>query len=313
MAMNSRNTFKNPIIGVYDPWLMNWTADVVALCIAQAIESAQPARIAVGTRETQGLLRNRRGDAVTDPRVTVLSVSGVPDHPIAMLVHFAAHPTILGADMMEISAGWPGVLCRALEKHINAGIRAVYVNGAEGDVSPVADGPGSDIERMIVYGRRVADEAVACLDVSQEMASPVLSATTAVVTLPQRTISPQFAAFAGKEYQLDEESAKEMIDKLFPERATICAVRIGSLILVGVPGEMTASLGLQVRKALESSVGVTAIVVGLVSDYIGYILPPEEYDEGGYEATVSFYGRTLGTEMTEAAIKAGKALLAEEK
>ena len=311
MSMNSRNKFKIPSLGVYSPWLLNWTADVVALCVVQAIESAQPARIALGTRETEELLRNRRGDTVTDPRVTVLSVSGGPDHPIATLVHFAAHPTILGADMMEISAGWPGVLCRTLEKRIGAGIKAIYLNGAQGDVSPVSGGSGTRVERMIVYGRRIAEETLACLDASREMSSPVLSATAVTVNLPSRTISPQFAAIAGKEYQLDEMSAKVMVDTLFSQQATISVVRLGSLVLVGIPGEMTASLGLQVRKALESSGDIQAVVVGLVGDYIGYILPPDEYDEGGYEVTVSFYGRTLGTVMTEAAIAAGKALLKE--
>jgi len=35
-------------------------------------------------------------------------------------------------------------------------------------------------------------------------------------------------------------------------------------------------------------------VAALTGDHIGYILTPDEYKQGGYEATASFYGETLG-------------------
>ena len=34
-------------------------------------------------------------------------------------------------------------------------------------------------------------------------------------------------------------------------------------------------------------------MAGLTSDYIGYVLSKEEYEESGYEATASFYGDGL--------------------
>ena len=33
------------------------------------------------------------------------------------------------------------------------------------------------------------------------------------------------------------------------------------------------------------------------------MLPPQEYDAGGYEASVSFYGRTLGPVIVDGAVK----------
>jgi len=308
-AMKPENKFKNPALGSYDSWLLNWTADVISLSAAQAVRSSQPARVLLGTHATSGLNRNRRGDSVTDSRLTAIRVEADEDRPIAVLVHFAAHPTILGADMMDISAGWPGVLCRTLEKHLNAGIKAVYLNGAQGDVSPSADEPGTDIERMIIYGRRVSDAALLALDSAEEIDSPSLGYADVTVDLPKRSLSQQFKTIAGEEYEIDEAAASAMISMLFPEKATIRAVRLGSLLLVGVPGEPAASLGLRIREELESSEDVTVLVVGLTGDYVGYILPPDEYDEGGYEATVSFYGRELGTIITDAAIKAGKLAL----
>lgn len=34
---------------------------------------------------------------------------------------------------------------------------------------------------------------------------------------------------------------------------------------------------------------------------MGYILAPEDYDRGGYEATLAFHGREIGPRVVEAA------------
>jgi len=309
MAMNSNNTAGNAAIGMYDPWLLDWTANIVALSVFQAMADAKPVRIALGTLETEGLIRNRRDDATVDNRLTVLSISAGEEQPVAMIVHFAAHPTILGADMMEISADWPGALCRTLEKNIGAGITVLYLNGAQGDVTTVRPEGSSDIEKMTTFGKRVSEKVLECLDSSILMENPILKATELPVKLPPKSLFPQFAAIAGEEYKMDEKQALAFVEQAFPNKVTISALRIGSLVMVGIPGEMTSALGMKIRTELESSGKVTALVVGLVNDVVGYILPPEEYDQGGYEATASFYGRTLGTLMTESAIKAGKSVL----
>ena len=48
------------------------------------------------------------------------------------------------------------------------------------------------------------------------------------------------------------------------------------------------------------------MVCSHVNGWMGYILAPEDYDRGGYEATLSFYGREEGTKVVEAGIKALK-------
>ena len=36
--------------------------------------------------------------------------------PIAAIVNYAAHPTLYGDDMLEVSADWPGVMAQDVEK-----------------------------------------------------------------------------------------------------------------------------------------------------------------------------------------------------
>jgi len=42
---------------------------------------------------------------------------------------------------------------------------------------------------------------------------------------------------------------------------------------------------------------------GLADEWVSYILPAEEYRKGGYEASVSFYGETLGGTIVESVVR----------
>ena len=91
---------------------------------------------------------------------------------------------------------------------------------------------------------------------------------------------------------------------MFPTDTASGCLRLGDLVIVGVPGEMAASLGLQIKAATQKKTGATHPVIGgLADEWISYMLPPEEYDKGGYEASVSFYGRTLGPAIVDGAIE----------
>ena len=46
------------------------------------------------------------------------------------------------------------------------------------------------------------------------------------------------------------------------------------------------------------------MIGGLANEWISYILSVEEYNKGGYEASVSFYGSALGSTIVEGVLKA---------
>lgn len=71
-------------------------------------------------------------------------------------------------------------------------------------------------------------------------------------------------------------------------------LRIGSTLLVAIPGEATVEAGRPiVASALAAAPeGVDdAAVLGLTNDYVGYFTTPEEYDEQHYEGGHTVFGR----------------------
>ena len=77
-------------------------------------------------------------------------------------------------------------------------------------------------------------------------------------------------------------------------------VRVGDLLLVGMPCEPTAELGLQVKAMARKAGYANTAVVALTNDWLGYALMPEQYRKGNYEAMMSFYGDQLGPTLLQA-------------
>jgi hypothetical protein len=91
-----------------------------------------------------------------------------------------------------------------------------------------------------------------------------------------------------------------LLEQVFPEQTSVGACRLGELLIVGAPGEMIAELGLEIKDKLKDHGIKYPVIGGLANQWISYILSEEEYDKGGYEASVSFYGKELGDVIIKA-------------
>ncbi|MFV2069723.1 MAG: hypothetical protein ACC645_22385, partial [Pirellulales bacterium] len=63
------------------------------------------------------------------------------------------------------------------------------------------------------------------------------------------------------------------------------------------------ALGLKIKSWAEVITDARHVAIGgLANEWISYILSAEQYQLGGYEASVSFYGPTLSSCIVEGAI-----------
>jgi len=120
-----------------DPHYVDVTARTIAGAVLTAQRALRPATLKFGTVDVATISQNRRdpaGPVDTLARV-LLADSEQPGPPIATLVNFACHATVLEWDNLLISPDFPGAMARAVERSI--GGTAVYVQGACGNVNPV--------------------------------------------------------------------------------------------------------------------------------------------------------------------------------
>ncbi|MCX7993131.1 MAG: neutral/alkaline non-lysosomal ceramidase N-terminal domain-containing protein [Fimbriimonadales bacterium] len=293
MGLNERMRFPLPGVGTFTPPFLEFTTERVVQAVEQARRSMKPATLHLNAAALPNLNRNRRGRRLVDTTMSVARLDDTRSKPFAALVVYAAHPTIYPHTMMEVSAEFPGVLQNTLERVLGRDGVALYLNGAQGDVSPVADAGKDDHDRVQRYGGLLAQHAQHLLK-DAKPASPTLRMRHAQARLPEAQPHPEFQQSAGREYKVPETLLKQIAKEVMPETAPISCLALGDLLLVGFPGEPISSLGLQTREIGHEAGHKYIAPVALVNDWIGYILTRHEYLKGGYEATVSFNGPDAG-------------------
>ena len=292
-AMSRRNVYNNKYIGVFTEDLLLWTVDRLAECVKEACGAFAEGRVSVARRKLPGLNRNRRGDPVVDDELVVVKFETMDGKIMAVLVNWTAHPTILGSKNMLISGEWPGYMQRYVSAHVEGNPVVLYTNGPEGDQSVAGARGETAFERVQNYGELIGEKVVDLLDKTEPTGSD-FDFVLKELELPERVISAAFKYSAGQEYKLTEEEIEAATKGLFPSHAPLGVVRIGDIVLMYIPGEPIAAVGLAMEKAARDSGFGYPAVVSLGNDLIGYILTPEEYRQGGYESAVSFYGESVG-------------------
>jgi hypothetical protein len=246
-----------------------------------------------------------------DNELTVTRIDTADGKPMAVFVNFTAHPTYVGADVMVVSAEWPGYLQREVEGFM-PGTICMYSNGAEGDTAPSGGQGPSPFARAEDHGRKLAVKVLDLVKTIQTSPDVKFDYSMNTLKLPKRMPPPALLQEAGPEYGMTEENIGALIEALVPETSFLGVLRLGDLVAVAVPGELFSRLGLMMKHDLEYAGAKHPIVVGLANEWISYMMPTEEFTQGGYEPGVSFYGDQLGPVVTEQAIAAGKSIVSKK-
>jgi hypothetical protein len=85
------------------------------------------------------------------------------------------------------------------------------------------------------------------------------------------------------------------------QRTQIQALRLGDgLAVLALPGEFFVETAASIREAS----GICDLLVACyANDYIGYVIPPHAYDEGGYESGITFCGPEAESIIVDASVE----------
>jgi len=101
----------------------------------EAVGNMLPAKLKLAQTAIDTISQNRRDPGgPIDPVLRVLLVDG-DEGPIASVLGFACHGTVLSGENLMLSAEFPGVACRLLQQQ--TGAPALYLQGACANVNPV--------------------------------------------------------------------------------------------------------------------------------------------------------------------------------
>src|SRR6185369_15328995 len=152
----------NVLAGKFDPKIRAIYEQRTADAIIEANKNLNPVRIGFGAGEAREISRFRSAwppNGPVDPEVGVIRIdSAATGKPLAVLLNFAAHPTVLGAENMTFSADFVGYARNAVENMSGAAM-AIFANGAQGTIAPHAFQGDDAWQRAQNVGTILAAEA----------------------------------------------------------------------------------------------------------------------------------------------------------
>lgn len=283
---NDRMTFAIPGVAKYDPYWLGWTGLRAGEIFRQAIRAQDLPVPYLGVRRARlNLNRGRRPGAKPDPLGTRVDFG-----PRVGFWHYAAHATFYDSSEMRTRGDWPGA--------VMATTKAPVLLGPIGDVSPQS--PGDTAPEKIASFTREFRSRLAGRPSRVWRPEDPINFVEVAIKLPKRRPHPAFA----KTYKIPETMAQNLVERFAPESAKVGVLRMGSMAVVAVPGEPTAELGRQIQAYGERRGFRPTLVLSHANGWIGYLLAPNDYDRGGYEANLSFYGRDGGAAVVTTAYRA---------
>jgi len=295
-----------------DPGYLALLEDACVKAIDEAVAQQRPARLETGPGADPDIARNRRRpDGPLDRSLPLLRVVGEDGAMIALMVNYACHPVVLGADNTLWTADYPHYVRDALEA-AHPGAVAIFMTGCVGDANTghsahasmsLAAKPERTFAAAERIGRAIAEAAM------QAPSRPLgekTEARNAAVELHfeiREQDAPDALAERWRREAADADPQEATLlnhwiawaekvagRDMCPLAARVTLLDWGGLPIIGLPGEIFASTALSVRKAFGPD---PLFIAGFAEDNPGYIPPQEEYAFGGYEVDEAhrYYGQ----------------------
>jgi len=256
--------------------------DGIVAAIVAANTNLTPAKMATGSVQLEGFNRNRHTKLQPKPSDRELAVMRFDDFankPLAVLVNFTGHPTMLNAAELKFSADYVGALKQTIESEMKT--IAFFMQGASGDQSVNAGTNKGHQAFGQALGREVIKLAAGLTP--KEVAHPSLQVREDRFKFTSRTdlSNPVIRAGYAQAFfpELVPNYADEYADGVRP-RLTLALLN-GDIALVGVSGEFFANHSTRLKERARVK---QLFFFGYCNGYHQYFPTIEAVAEGGYGA-----------------------------
>lgn len=282
-----------------------------------------------------------------DDRLLALRIDDLDGNPRAAIVGFGIHGTHLMTPLIsgDAAGGIEQILTEELSREYQAFVPAIFANGNAGNISPRGDHLTSNpLGHVQTLGGLLANVYLPLFRELETQADVKLGQRISRVemryeTFGYGTTEPEFAGRYGPftlggfqcvtrelgeddpPHTLEEPNCLLDIQSIVHEpisqfhKTVVSSLRINNLLLTTLPGEPTSGLGLNLAAGVESLAieeglsGARSFNFGYAQDHQFYLLEPDDWFRGGYEASMSSWGPMIGRYLSEQTLLAMEALL----
>lgn len=294
----------------------------------KSTEELKPVGLTFGKSKCSKVVSNRvNQDDPVDDSVNGIFLIQENDLPLCIILNYACHPTVLSAENQYISADYPGVLQRLTEEYFDNECTCMFINGACGNQSTRFTRKSQDFDEVERMGKSLFDAVLKAYNNRQMESVSLIGGVKRYVEFPKRELPSREEALKYYERMTEELNKMKSIPDVAPEElrgiitkyqgasitlelidvleefdlnAPIQLMRLGDIVLTGVPVELFNDYGFLIK---EKSGFTNTIIAGYTNGMLGYVYTPKSYEDGDYEAWSSPFDKYAGNFITENIIK----------
>jgi hypothetical protein len=328
IAVTATHDHNAPIVGMVDASGMHHAGpggaaflaklyDDLVKAVQQAQANLQPVRLGVATGASS--INVNRDQPVpgggyrmgvdplgpSDKTVWVLRFESLSGEPIALLINYAVHGTIIGMRNNLLTGEIAGATARFVEQYYNNKVVALWTLGAAGDQAPIVSDPPDqpmNFEPVNVLGQILGEEVVRVaggIDPKAMISQARIWGAERYVTCPGQKDSggvggpgvPGAQSGPGGPGQLG--SAIQAADAR-PVSFRLGVIMIDKIALTEVSAEVVTKIYQEMRR---QSPFTNTLMLTLANGRVGYIPDDAAYDEGKPESGMAALKKGCGETM----------------
>jgi hypothetical protein len=266
--------------------------------VRTAHNQLEPARLSFATTTANANI-NRRArdvdgkislglnpDGPVDRQVNLMRLQRPDGSPIALVINYAMHGTVMSGQNLKISGDAPGVVAAYVEEQIGGTV--LYVNGAAGNIAPIYSvypdpSSGHLSQFRVLLGDRVITAVKAMSPGTDRI---VLRHGQQIVETVRRvdlTWPDELTAYATSDRQRI--------------RLPLRFLAINDTVIWSAPVEMFCDIAMAVR---QRSPFEQTFYFGYTNGWFGYLPTAVAFEEGGYEPRTSPFTAQAENDVTNA-------------
>ncbi len=271
--------------------------------IKEAQQKLEPAKLGVGWGHSQANI-NRRAkdidgvaflgmdpDGATDRKIGIIRLDKVDGSPLAIIVNYPIHGTVLG-NTTCISADVQGVVSEYVQQILGA--PCLFINGAAGNLAPLYSvGKNIDDPFLKQFRTMLGDKVLEANSRITTTTKEVALYTQEIIVETPRKKELGWPSTFGK-YTRTTISGENLV------RVPIQFLRINDDIAIwNSPCEMFCEISNEVR---NRSPFPYTFYYGYANGWLGYLPTEEEWSHNGYEPSVSPFTPSAAKDVTESVV-----------
>ena len=280
----------------WDREYTNFFTNALIDAVRAARDALGPARLSFATTTANANI-NRRArdvdgrislglnpDGPVDRQVNLIRIQRPDGTPIALVVNYAMHGTVMSGQNLKISGDAPGVVAAYLEEQVGGTV--LYVNGAAGNIAPIysvyADASSGHLSQFrVLLGDRVIAAVRGMPAGTDRVVIRHAAQVVETARRPDLAWPDELAAYATPD--------RERI------RLPLRFLAINDTVIWAAPVEMFCEIAMNIR---ERSPFKRTFYFGYTNGWFGYLPTAKGFEEGGYEPRTSPFTAAVEADLT---------------